>query len=82
MTCMSASTKAAKFGLRVSFQSLWSSLGYSFQQSLLKKDARATPEINQKSDSVSAPLKLMSSRMSPRASGQFRILVHVIYVRR
>ena len=27
-----------------------------------------TIEINQKSDSVSAPLKLMSSRMSPRAS--------------
>ena len=25
-------------------------------------------EINQKSDSLSAPLKLMSSRMSPRAS--------------
>ena len=27
MTCMSASTKASKFGLQVSFQSLWSSLG-------------------------------------------------------
>ena len=26
MTCMSASTKASKFGLQVSFQSLWSSL--------------------------------------------------------
>ena len=29
MTCMSASTKASKFGLHVSFQSLWSSLGLS-----------------------------------------------------
>ena len=26
MTCISASTKVSKFGLRVSFQSLWSSL--------------------------------------------------------
>ena len=35
-------------------------------------------EINQKSDSLSAPLKLMSSRMSPRASHrchQYAILV-------
>ena len=28
MTCMSASTKASKFCLQVSFQSLWSSLVY------------------------------------------------------
>ena len=31
-------------------------------------EAQNRIEINQKSDSVSAPLKLMSSRMSPRAS--------------
>ena len=35
MTCMSASTKASKFGLQVSFQSLWSSL---VSHSLLSRD--------------------------------------------
>ena len=52
------------------FWIMWSSFPIRaiFVQNLLPLQHHAQIEINQKSDSVSAPLKLMSSRMSPRAS--------------